>query len=154
MDNHKINKIMSDRARSDGKRTFWERYGACDPAVCGGSCCRYTITNMFYSNDNYFHKVTQFLGSPIATFKFSGIAHIVTPFHCPNMQIDGRCDLHGGKSQSFLCDVFPAMPSDAVFHYVKKVCGFSFKKAKVYKSEDKCSIPDNPNPAPIPKRIE
>ena len=60
----------------------------------------------------------------------NGYDLFVTPRLCPHMSFDGKCDLHGKKTQPNVCSYFPMAPTDKVYQAVKHICGYKFKKKK------------------------
>ena len=134
MTNSEVNKILLHEAKAKEKKHFYKRCGRCDPRKCGGACCRYTIAPMF-DRDSYFAKITDWLKNPIDTVKYGKETFIVSPFHCPNITVGGRCKLHGTKKQSSICDMFPCQHDDPFYLYVKKVCSYRFEKTPIEMAE-------------------
>lgn len=90
MDNKSLNEFMLKRAKDNQKKFYYKRSGKCDPAKCGGACCRYIVSQICNGDGEYHEKVTKFISNPIKTFKLKNSTHIVSPFHCPNIKIDGN----------------------------------------------------------------
>ena len=133
MSNKEINKQLVEIARAKKKKHYYKRIGRCDPGKCGGACCRYVIALMH--EDGYFSKVTGWLKNPIQTVKYGKGTFVVTPFHCPNITIGGRCKLHGKKTQPLKCDCFPMKHDDAMYKYVQQVCSYRFEKTLIEQGE-------------------
>ena len=128
MTNDKLNEQLISDADAK-KKYYYKRVGECDPSKCGGACCRYTIAGMHY--EGYHKLVFEWSKNPIDIFGKGKDKFVVFSFHCPKITIDGRCSLHGKKEQPVICDWFPMVPSDAVYKYVKKVCGYRFEKTEI-----------------------
>lgn len=130
MINRELNKLVYQRAKKAGKAFYYKRSGRCNPARCAGACCRYIASKMHYEG-NYFRKVTEWVRGPIEVITHNGTTFIISPFHCPKITIDGKCSLHSKKDQPQICDMFPAVPDDGVYLYVKEVCGYRFAKTPI-----------------------
>ena len=135
MINRELNKLVHQRAKKAGKDFYHKRVGRCCPKRCAGACCRYIVSTMAHEGE-YFRKVTEWVRNPVEITTLNGVSHIISPFHCPKITIDGKCSLHGKKEQPQICDMFPAVPEDAVYMYVKGVCGYRFVKTPTKKDTD------------------
>ena len=122
-----LNKIKKDRAIKENKRFWFKRIGKCDPSICGGACCRYSVAN--HNTDAEYHNLIT-VPIPVKIIKTKTKVLEVIAINCPNITIDGKCCLHGKKKQPYTCDVFPMHPEDGTYILVKKYCSYKFIKIK------------------------
>lgn len=137
MTNEEINNISITEARGKKKKFYYKRTGICEPSKCSSACCRFVLAGMHYEG---YHKIVfEWSKNPIGTFnpRNRKEVQLVFSFHCPQITIDGKCKLHNKKDQPYICDAFPMVPSDTVYKYVNKYCGYKFVKTKIEENDNK-----------------
>lgn len=125
MKNKELNAMSKQNFVNGNMSFYYQRYGKCNPQKCGSACCRFAVA----TEGREYHRFA-FAGirQPVARVKHRKEAIMIFAFHCPNITIDGRCKYHGRKTQAEICDKFPMTPTDMMYQYVKKYCGYHFKK--------------------------
>ena len=140
MTNEKLNKKLLNDAINAKKKFYWKREGVCDPRACGSACCRIIACRMHDNDNTYYEKVVTWIVKPTQLFNSKNSTYYIAPFNCPEITIDGRCKLHGKKTQPITCEKFPMVHTDVVYKYVKKYCGYKFVKTAI---EDTSKIFDH-----------
>ena len=129
MINSTLNRMRKIDAIKNKRKFYWKRIGKCNPSKCGGACCRYSVLSY---RDHGYHDIINRGSGIYKIIKHKKETLSIIHAQCPNMRMDGRCKLHGKKSQPSVCEKFPMSRDDGVFIAVKKYCGFKFVKEVLY----------------------
>jgi len=127
VNNEYINKL----GLKSKEKYLWVRSGKCNPVKCGSACCRFNVLGHVKNNSHAknYHQMSDYLQHNNIQIRVLNRSTIyMTPRLCPNIAIDGKCELHNKRTQPKVCKYFPMTPKDGVYVAVKHVCGFKFEK--------------------------
>jgi hypothetical protein len=136
MKNKEMNRLMKKEAIGYKQDYYYKRFGKCNPKNCAGACCRYNVFKQYCCASSYHVNVkTPSTGVYIETVKCKNYDLVIGLHNCKYLTKNCRCKLHNKKNQPTVCEKFPMSPRDGVYKYVKKYCGFYFKKIKIKKQK-------------------
>jgi hypothetical protein len=120
---------------------YYQRYGTCDYQKCQSACCRFSVygpleepTRIINKSAKDYHELIN--TGKVITKWIRGKRYELYPTLCEHLKIEGVCKLHDSKRQCTVCKYFPMHPCDGVYHVVKHVCGYKFRKVRRKKTKD------------------